>query len=164
MCVWERELKNVKNRCRWIKEEKMVPWFFFWQNAKHVEYSVLRRHDILVAKSSLHARPNSLQIHWIILSSSPLQINLRCGSTNELFQVSEPSRCEYLMEFKTPAACRNVGDSTLPHEHGGELWFNIGTLKSVQNFYWKQNQIVIVINFSDALMMMMMTMISVWVL
>lgn len=48
-------------------------------------------------------------------------INLRCGSTNELFQVSEPSRCEYLMEFKTPAACRNVGDSILPHEHGGEL-------------------------------------------
>ena len=102
-----------------------------------------------------------LDIHW--LSSSLIQINLRCGSTNELFQVSEPSRCEYLMEFKTPAACRNVGDSVLSHEHGGELWSNI-TLKSVQNFYCKQNQIVNVINFFDTLMMMMIMMLNVWVL
>ena len=66
------------------------------------------------------------------------------------------------MEFKTPAACRNVGDTVLSHEHGGELWSNI-TLKSVQNFYCKQNQIVNVINFFDALMMMMI-MLNVWVL
>ncbi|KAJ7328192.1 hypothetical protein OS493_025068 [Desmophyllum pertusum] len=49
-------------------------------------------------------------------------INLRCGSTNEVVQVSEPSRCEYHMEFRTPAACQSGdGDSTLPHGHGGEL-------------------------------------------
>ncbi|KAL9951976.1 hypothetical protein ACROYT_G044739 [Oculina patagonica] len=53
--------------------------------------------------------------------SRSAEINLRCGSTNEVIQVSEPSRCEYLMEFRTPAACQNVGDSTFPHEHGGEL-------------------------------------------
>lgn len=50
------------------------------------------------------------------------EINLKCGSTNELVQVSEPSRCEYQMEFKTPAACQSIdGDVSFLHEHGGEL-------------------------------------------
>ena len=50
------------------------------------------------------------------------QVNLKCGSTNELVQVMEPSRCEYLMEFKTPAACQSIdGDLSSFHEHGGEL-------------------------------------------
>ncbi|XP_068676407.1 glucosidase 2 subunit beta-like [Montipora foliosa] len=54
--------------------------------------------------------------------SRSAEVNLRCGSTNEVIQVSEPSRCEYLMEFKTPAACQNSdGDLSFPHEHGGEL-------------------------------------------
>jgi len=54
--------------------------------------------------------------------SRSAEVNLRCGSTNEVVQVTEPSRCEYLMEFKTPAACQNVdGEASFDHEHGGEL-------------------------------------------
>ncbi|XP_011501518.1 PREDICTED: glucosidase 2 subunit beta [Ceratosolen solmsi marchali] len=32
-------------------------------------------------------------------------VTLRCGVENKLLQVSEPSRCEYAMEFATPALC-----------------------------------------------------------
>ncbi|KAM7436682.1 hypothetical protein ABFA07_013596 [Porites harrisoni] len=54
--------------------------------------------------------------------SRSAMVNLRCGSTNELVQVTEPSRCEYLMEFKTPAACQNVDvESSFTHQHGDEL-------------------------------------------
>lgn len=54
--------------------------------------------------------------------SRSAEIILRCGSANELVQVSEPSRCEYLMEFKTPAACQDIDiEGAHAHEHGGEL-------------------------------------------
>jgi len=32
-------------------------------------------------------------------------VNLSCGDTNEVLSVQEPNKCEYLMEFVTPAAC-----------------------------------------------------------
>jgi protein kinase C substrate 80K-H len=32
-------------------------------------------------------------------------VTLRCGVENKLLQVSEPSRCEYAMEFASPALC-----------------------------------------------------------
>jgi len=42
-------------------------------------------------------------------------IRLSCGKENSLLSVVEPSRCEYEMEFKTPALC-------VKHPlHGGEL-------------------------------------------
>ena len=54
--------------------------------------------------------------------SFSLQVILRCGSANDLVQVSEPSRCEYRMEFKTPAACQDIDlEGAHLHEHGGEL-------------------------------------------
>ncbi|XP_054162676.1 glucosidase 2 subunit beta-like isoform X2 [Oppia nitens] len=32
-------------------------------------------------------------------------VNLSCGTSNEVIASSEPSRCEYAFEFKTPAVC-----------------------------------------------------------
>ena len=48
-----------------------------------------------------------------------LQVKISCGSVNELVSVSEPSRCEYAMEFKTPAACQSADQMHREHE---ELW------------------------------------------
>ncbi|XP_076235961.1 glucosidase 2 subunit beta [Calliopsis andreniformis] len=41
-------------------------------------------------------------------------VNLTCGKENKLISVTEPSRCEYVMEFSTPALCNpsmEVGDT-----------------------------------------------------
>ncbi|XP_057299913.1 glucosidase 2 subunit beta-like isoform X2 [Hydractinia symbiolongicarpus] len=35
-------------------------------------------------------------------------VNLSCGKDNAVLTVSEPSRCEYEMDFKTPAFCEKV--------------------------------------------------------
>lgn len=40
------------------------------------------------------------------------QIVLSCGTEDSLISASEPNRCEYLMELKTPAACSSVGKSS----------------------------------------------------
>jgi hypothetical protein len=32
-------------------------------------------------------------------------VALRCGATERLAKVAEPSRCEYTAELETPAAC-----------------------------------------------------------
>ncbi|KAK3752230.1 hypothetical protein QZH41_012236 [Actinostola sp. cb2023] len=43
------------------------------------------------------------------------EVVLSCGSDNELTSVSEPSRCEYRMEFKSPAVCHE--HHTMLHDH-----------------------------------------------
>ncbi|XP_075433960.1 LOW QUALITY PROTEIN: glucosidase 2 subunit beta [Ascaphus truei] len=44
------------------------------------------------------------------------QVKLSCGKETLVTSTSEPSRCEYLMEFFTPAACRQPQD-VLPGDH-----------------------------------------------
>ena len=34
-----------------------------------------------------------------------IQVSVRCGSTEKLMRVEEPSRCEYVATLLTPAAC-----------------------------------------------------------
>ncbi|KAL6563437.1 Glucosidase 2 subunit beta [Orobanche gracilis] len=36
-----------------------------------------------------------------------LKVKLRCGLKNELADVDEPSRCEYMALLSTPALCRD---------------------------------------------------------
>lgn len=42
-------------------------------------------------------------------------VRMSCGRENLLLSVSEPSRCEYEMEFKTPALCMTNDGSFSPH-------------------------------------------------
>eukprot|EP00118_Oscarella_pearsei_P022741 m.266069 g.266069 ORF g.266069 m.266069 type:complete len:317 (+) comp40496_c1_seq7:26926-27876(+) len=40
-------------------------------------------------------------------------VSVKCGIANELLSSSEPNRCEYAMDFLTPAACRHSGHDEL---------------------------------------------------
>ncbi|KAF9954124.1 hypothetical protein BGZ72_004887 [Mortierella alpina] len=39
-----------------------------------------------------------------------VKVIMSCGVVNEIVAVSEPSKCEYLYKFRTPAACRVISD------------------------------------------------------
>ncbi|XP_053973775.1 glucosidase 2 subunit beta [Hylaeus volcanicus] len=43
-------------------------------------------------------------------------VNLSCGKENKLVSVTEPNRCEYAMEFSTPALCNLSIESTDAHD------------------------------------------------
>ncbi|KAL6259018.1 hypothetical protein P5V15_008940 [Pogonomyrmex californicus] len=43
-------------------------------------------------------------------------VTLSCGTENKLVSVSEPSRCEYAMEFSTPALCNPSAAETDRHD------------------------------------------------
>lgn len=46
------------------------------------------------------------------------QVKLTCGKETIVTSTSEPSRCEYLMEFITPAVCQEPPSlDPTPHEH-----------------------------------------------
>ncbi len=44
------------------------------------------------------------------------KVNLKCGSTNQLTAVSEPSRCEYEFIFETPTACKKFVPQSPEHD------------------------------------------------
>lgn len=44
------------------------------------------------------------------------KVNLKCGSTNQLTAVSEPSRCEYEFIFETPSACKKFVPQSPEHD------------------------------------------------
>ncbi|XP_029014026.1 glucosidase 2 subunit beta [Betta splendens] len=44
-------------------------------------------------------------------------VKLTCGKETVVTSTSEPSRCEYLMEFTSPAACQEPSNSVSEHEH-----------------------------------------------
>ena len=43
-------------------------------------------------------------------------VSLSCGRENKLISVTEPSRCEYAMEFTTPALCNPSAESADTHD------------------------------------------------
>lgn len=43
-------------------------------------------------------------------------VTLTCGKENKLVSVTEPSRCEYAMEFATPALCKLTAESADTHD------------------------------------------------
>lgn len=43
-------------------------------------------------------------------------VNLSCGTENKILSVSEPSRCEYAMEFATPAVCYVSNETADSHD------------------------------------------------
>ncbi|KAG0006309.1 hypothetical protein BGZ80_001997 [Entomortierella chlamydospora] len=45
-----------------------------------------------------------------------VKVTMSCGAVNEIVAVSEPSKCEYLLKFRTPAACRIISDSEVPED------------------------------------------------
>lgn len=45
-----------------------------------------------------------------------IQVKLTCGKETVVLSTSEPSRCEYLMEFTTPAVCQEP-QSLYPDSH-----------------------------------------------
>lgn len=53
----------------------------------------------------------SLQAHQLVCQPSAalllgaIQVSLKCGSSEKLTKVEEPSRCEYTATLATPAAC-----------------------------------------------------------
>ena len=48
-----------------------------------------------------------------------VDVHLKCGLENQLLTVKEPSRCEYLFEFETPALCKKseISQSKDKHQH-----------------------------------------------
>lgn len=40
-----------------------------------------------------------------------VEVNMKCGLSNELLSAAEPNRCEYSFEFKTPSACVIEGEN-----------------------------------------------------
>ena len=47
-----------------------------------------------------------------------IQVKLTCGKETVVVSTSEPSRCEYLMEFTTPAVCQEPQSLYPdPHDH-----------------------------------------------
>ena len=45
-------------------------------------------------------------------------VHVSCGNDNQVIRASEPNRCEYAFDFKTPAAC--VVSGSIPDESGHE--------------------------------------------
>ena len=43
-------------------------------------------------------------------------VTLTCGIENKLLSVTEPSRCEYAMEFSTPAVCKPLPEVSGTHD------------------------------------------------
>ena len=50
-------------------------------------------------------QPAYQRLKMQIRTMCPMQINLECGSKEELSHVEEPNRCEYQAKMTTPAAC-----------------------------------------------------------
>ncbi|KAF8403999.1 hypothetical protein HHK36_012109 [Tetracentron sinense] len=65
-------------------------------------------------KSSWHGL-SLVDVHFLAMVAF-LQVRLRCGLKNELTDVDEPSRCEYIALLSTPTLCLEEKLKELQHK------------------------------------------------
>lgn len=74
-----------------------------------------------LTKSSALSWVFSFQQSTCNRSECAFQVKLICGKETTVTSTSEPSRCEYLMEFITPAVCQDPPSDDLHHLEHEEL-------------------------------------------
>ena len=109
----------MKNKEKKTKDEKMKRWKDERKKGKKENVKIIkyRKWDKWESEYTAMKYSNG-QGCWQGPNRSTL-IKLECGVSNEIISVEEPAKCEYLMRFKTPAAClqkESLGQDDHKHE------------------------------------------------
>ncbi|OIT33742.1 PREDICTED: glucosidase 2 subunit beta-like [Nicotiana attenuata] len=103
----EKEFYSFHGQCFGSKENKYTYKICPFKEASQVEgYSTTRLGNWDKFEDSYKTMQFSNGDHCWNGPNRSLKVKLRCGLKNELTDVDEPSRCEYLAFLSTPALCR----------------------------------------------------------